>query len=191
MLSIDEHSHSLKKDALLRLVHPVDLIAHGGWIRWRDWLRDRQLTQVIPQVERGMFLPDYFAIAKSANAKVAKAEVQPMFGFTCDEFQFKAVLKSCGWDDARYERWLASVELLARIDFRCQWFGGNHVFGIEFNKYHRSQSVVVDFKDVGTIEFSECLRDVYAAASGRQLALRIKRQRRWLQSCISKSTASD
>ncbi len=53
LLSIDDQSHRLKADATLRLVHPVDLIAEGGWVRWRDWLRDRQLTQVIPQFERG------------------------------------------------------------------------------------------------------------------------------------------
>ena len=161
LLSIDEQSYRLKADARLRLAHPVDLVAEGGWVRWRDWLRDRQQVQVIPQIERGQFLPEYFSPARGA-----KVQDRPLFGFVCDEFQFRAVLKSLGWDETRYVRYLSSVNMTAEINLRYEWFGvGQRVMGVEFTPYGRDQSSPVDFKAVPLIEFSECIRDVYSAAS--------------------------
>lgn len=46
---------NLSPQASLRLIHPVDLIDQGGWISWRDWLREQQISQPIPQGERGLF----------------------------------------------------------------------------------------------------------------------------------------
>ncbi len=37
--------------------------------------------------------------------------------------------------------------------------------GVEFAKYGRGESTVVDYKTVPPIEFSECMRDVYTAAT--------------------------
>ena len=160
LLAIDEQSYRLKADARLRLAHPVDLVAEG-WVRWRDWLRDRQQTQVIPQIERGLFLPEYFSAARGA-----KAIDWPLFGFVCDEFQFRAVLKSLGWDDTRYVRFLSSVNMTAEIKLHYEWLDfGHYVQGVEFTQYARGELTVVDYKAVPLIEFSECMRDVYAAAS--------------------------
>ncbi len=60
LLTIDERTHRLKSDAKLRLAHPVDLVDEGGWIRWRIGCAIAKQTQVIPQIERGLFLPSIF-----------------------------------------------------------------------------------------------------------------------------------
>lgn len=161
LLSIDEQPHRLKADAKLRLAHPVDFIAEGGWVRWRDWLRERQQTQVIPQIERGLFLPEYFAATRDAKAKNS-----PLFGFVCDEFQFRAVLKSFGWDDTRYVRVLSNVNMTAEIKLYYEWLDlGHYVLGVEFTQYSKGELIVVDYTAVPTIEFSECMREVYSAAA--------------------------
>lgn len=162
LLSIDEQSYSIKSSTQLRLIHPVDLVAHGGWIRWRDWLRERQLTQSIPQVERGLFLPEYFSSAKDAAAE------HGLFGFLCDEFQFYAVLKSSGWETTNVSsayRFLPTSGITVEAPLVSRWFAGSQVSSVDFTKVDRSSTIKVDYKAIPLIEFSECMRDVYTAAS--------------------------
>ncbi len=70
LLTKDGSVSELSPQASLRLIHPVDLIDKGGWISWRDWLREQQISQPIPQVERGVYLPEYFTHALEVRTNI-------------------------------------------------------------------------------------------------------------------------
>lgn len=172
LLSRDGSVSNLSPQASLRLIHPVDLIDQGGWISWRDWLREQQISQPIPQVERGLFLPEYFIHApdgpdrylRLSNPEAAR-DFLPFFGHHIADSQFRAVLLGSGWDSTDagfFERELTGARGDARAEFTYQFFSVQ-ILAVSFRMPKNGTYETCYSREVPLIDYSECVREVYLA----------------------------
>lgn len=160
LLSIDESTQDLSKDAKLRLAHPLDLIDRGGVISWRDWLREKQLVQSIPQVERGFFLAEHLPHLRE---HLLQEHVRPVFGRPVDSRRFAMILKSKGWTEE------------SEVDFEFHHFKPSVIIKAELRTHVRDlytqmpKNSMFEFcsqSQVPRLVFSEAVSDVYHAMLG-------------------------
>lgn len=161
LYSYDGKQTDLADQAELRIAHPTDLSAHGGWVRWRDWLRTLGRSQAIMQIERGCFLPAHFL----EEGKL----IEPLFRQQLDEDQAVAILRSYGWEGHNIQ-WMTrrfdAYQLMAETgkascaSFFASPFEANRIAKLTF----QINNVPIPADEVPIIAFSEIIRELYLAA---------------------------
>ena len=161
LVTRDASPITLPLNANLRLIHPVDLIDHGGWIVWRDWLRGRGLVQSIPQVERGQFLREYFE-TEHPEAKPENRD-KYMFGLRFSEDKFYSELTRLGWtnhgDESSWDKDLEHANMRAHLELF-----GSAVAALEFSALQGPLYNLCPSSQVHLIDYSECAREAYVSA---------------------------
>ncbi|MGN6546939.1 MAG: DUF5724 domain-containing protein, partial [Aureliella sp.] len=155
---------ALDKSRPVWLVHPLDLRSHGGWMRWRDWLRDRGIVQPLPQVERGYFVASDFL----RDGR----RVQPIFPPLMRSDQARAILHNRGWEfefSSDGERRFSSAHVIAHTEFRGIFLRSDvlQLHDVVFEVLDKNNfEIAKHFEDIPEIPFSETMRDLYTAVLG-------------------------
>ncbi len=157
LLTRDHGAVALPSQVQLRLIHPVHLTEHGGWISWRDWLRSQNKIQAIPQVERGVFLLEYLAHNDPAVTPTEKR--QGLFDYMHDLGKYARGLAKRGWtndgDETTWRRELPRLRAIAVLNESCG------KLSLNFMQARNGFFNYCDLSDVSPIDLSECARDGY------------------------------
>jgi hypothetical protein len=146
--------------ALLRIAHPVDLLAAGTWVQWQQRLFAEELRQPFKQVFRELYvLTDTERSSGSVSRRYEGHQVQPRRAF--------ALFTSRGWNVSHESgdvfRVFHEDDLAARVEFAAGWFTPAEadlptMAGIRFTR--RGDYRPEPLESIPPVVFSEAMRDL-------------------------------
>lgn len=154
---------AIKKDASLRIAHPMDFYREGTWHTYQKLLFDRKLKQPFKQIYRELYVKLPEELSQKHSLMFAGHQIQPGKTVGC--------LKGRNWV-ADYEEGLQKIyykdNIIAKIYAIADWFSPSEIEAptlewVEFS--HRKTFQALTMEQVPDVIYSEVMRDVDLAVS--------------------------
>lgn len=154
------NEEALKKDELVRIAHPLDLLPASDWNAWQRDCFARERIQPFKQVFRELYVPTKAELAeRTRSTRYAGHQVQPR--------KAMALLGGRGWvhdPDEGVRKTYHDAQLVAWLGFQEGFFTPAEVEGLTLESVvftKRGEGFkTIDLRDVPPRVFSEVMRDL-------------------------------
>ncbi len=157
-------TEGIKKDDMLRIAHPHDLIQDGSWAGYMQMVCREKIVQPFKQVFR-----EYYPLTREERQE--RTLSRRYSGYQVQPGKAAALLKSRGWTVDYYEglqRVCYNKDLIVRLFAMADWFSPSDIEAPTLETvrfFRRSDYEPVDLESVEPILFSEIMRDIDLAVS--------------------------